>query len=1161
MNEDFDKKKKAPSFLERMGFRRKKYDNNLQTSETREKKVKSVDINEIEKKFDALEHEMSQYVIEQDDYIRLLCIAFKRPFLIDSTSSFKNMIFVFGNRGTGRNYSISVIAKLLSILKLIKNSQIYNLDFSQYKDDDSVEKLLLPDLYKAFYSDAPIIVINNFDRGCNKSIQDLTNLGINGTLKLDKRYAWKAGELQDTTGSYTRGTRDDLSANGKYIVCISNQKMTSFLKLFPKEFSDRIKDVMETSPLSSEALAQIGNSYLRKIKSELEGRISIDIQYDRVVEDILSYTSVKDGAHGIKKVLYNGIYVPIIEKYLYEQQERGSVVSISFSEGYIYGNGEKISELSGGINKDAIEKLKVELNSIVGLSTVKEFVYKLEKHVLFEQRRVDSDSLNLTLHMVFTGNPGTGKTTIARIVSRYLKELGCLSSGHLVEVTRGDLVGRYVGETAQKTSEVIERAVGGVLFIDEAYSLARGKEDVYGVEAVDTLVKYMEDYRDNLVVILAGYSDEMENFLNINSGLRSRFNYYISFPDYTADELLKIAEVIIESKGYKIDPACKKLLLDFFENQQIPGKNDSGNGRLVRNTVEKAITNHSQRLSELQDKEKISSQMTILNAEDFDFGKKEIFDLENELDNIIGLENVKQLIRNIDLQLRVNMQRKAAGFKTSSQQSLNMVFIGNPGTGKTHVARTVARMLKELGFLKRGQFIETDRSGLVSEYVGKTAQKTKELFNSALGGVLFIDEAYSLSSANAFDKEALDTLIKLIEDHAGSIVVILAGYKKEMRDFMKNNPGLQSRFNIIMDFPDYSIDELYSILNLQAKSRGFFIDPSAEAEIKTNLDKEVKKDEYSGNGRLARNVLEAAIRKQTERLATAENYSKEELITLRASDFGQVTNKKTPERFDLEQSMAAVIGLAPVKDYFRSLAALIKLNKAREELGIVSETNQTLHMIFTGNPGTGKTMMARILGDLLFEMGMLSGNNFIETDRAGLVAGYVGQTAIKTKEVISRALDGVLFIDEAYTLSQGGSGNDFGKEAIDTLLKDMDDNRNRLAVVLAGYPAEMKHFLSMNPGLASRFPNVIHFPDYSVDELLQIAIKMFNDKQYVLGEGTKEKLIEVFEKTLKKENFGNGRFVRNLCEKAERNLSERLIKTNNITKESVTTIMPEDIII
>ena len=1159
MSSDLDKKKQTPSFVERMGLRRKKYDNNLQTSDSRDKKSKTINIDEVENKFDALEYEMTQYVIDQEDYIRSLCIAFKRPFLLEPNDTFKNMIFVFGGKGSGRNYSISVIAKLLSILKLIKNSQIYNLDFSHYKDDDSAEKLLLPDLYKAFYSDAPIVVINNFDKGCNKSLQYLSILGINGTLKLDKRYAWKAGELQDTTGSYTRGTRDDLSANGKYIICVSDQNKSFYSKVFSKEFTDKIKDVLETKPLSKEALAQIGNNYLEEIKRKLKEKVNIEIKSNGIVEAILSYSATKDGAHGIKKALYDGIYIPTVDKYLYEQQGRGSILDIHFEDGVIYANGEKLSELSGGFNREALDKLKSELDNIVGMSTVKDFVYKLEQHVVFERKRVNSDSLDLSLHMIFTGNPGTGKTTIARIVAKYLKELGCINSGHLVEVTRNDLVGRYVGETAQKTSEVIERALGGVLFIDEAYSLARGKEDPFGVEAVDTLVKYMEDYRDNLVVILAGYSEEMRDFLNINSGLKSRFNYQIDFPDYSADELLEIADIISESKGYSIDPECKMLLLDFFEKKQIPGKNDSGNGRMVRNAIEKAITNHSQRLSGIDDSIDISSQMTVLNAEDFNIEKRESYNLETELNKIIGLDNVKQLIRNLELQLKVNMQRKEAGFQTSSQQSLNMVFVGNPGTGKTHVARTVAKMLKELGVLKEGQLIETDRGGLVSEYVGKTAQKTKDVFYSALGGVLFIDEAYSLSSTNSFDREAIDTLIKLIEDHAGDIVVILAGYKKEMRDFMKNNSGLQSRFNIVMDFPDYSLEELYKIIKLQADKKGFSIDPSAESTIMACLDKEIKKTEYSGNGRLARNLLEAAIRKQTERLSASQDYSNEELITLRASDFEKENLRKVAEGFDLEQSMESVVGLESVKDYFRSLEALIKLNKAREELGIISESNQTLHMVFTGNPGTGKTTMARILGNLLYDMGLLSGSNFIETDRAGLVAGYVGQTAIKTKEVIDQAMDGVLFIDEAYTLAQGESGSDFGKEAIDTLLKDMDDNRDRLVVVLAGYPEDMKKFLNTNPGLASRFPNVIHFPDYSEDELLQIAEKMFSSKKYVLGDGTEGKLIEVFRNALNQPNFGNGRFVRNLCEKAERNLSERIIKTNNITKESVTTIMPEDI--
>ena len=215
--------------------------------------------------------------------------------------------------------------------------------------------------------------------------------------------------------------------------------------------------------------------------------------------------------------------------------------------------------------------------------------------------------------MIFTGNPGTGKTTIARIVSKYLKAIGVLSGGQLVEVSRADLVGRYVGHTAPLVNQVIKSALGGVLFIDEAYSLHRGGEDNFGLEAIDTLVKGIEDNRDDLVVILAGYSNEMEEFLESNSGLKSRFPNIIDFPDYTGEELLSIAELTAKQKGYELDEGCKQPLLDYFNQIQATRAMDAGNGRLVRNKLEEAILNQSKRLVAMPD-----ASLTLLTEMDFD---------------------------------------------------------------------------------------------------------------------------------------------------------------------------------------------------------------------------------------------------------------------------------------------------------------------------------------------------------------------------------------------------------------------------------------------------------------------------------------------------------------------------------------------------------------
>ena len=630
---------------------------------------------------------------------------------------------------------------------------------------------------------------------------------------------------------------------------------------------------------------------------------------------------------------------------------------------YIYANEYQLGRIDKVGDMAQLIEVKKQLDEIIGLASVKEFVLKLEDNLNFQRKYNPNNEQGMSLHMIFMGNPGTGKTSIARIIAQYLRALGMLSEGHLVEVSRVDLVGQYVGETAQKTSKKINEAIGGVLFIDEAYSLVLGRNDLFGLEAIDTIVKYMEDYREDLVVIVAGYRKEMLVFLDANSGLKSRFNYTIEFPDYTPDELVTMTTVMAHKASYTIDDECSKALSIYYAKKQIPGKNDSGNGRMARNLLETAIANHSHSIAEMNEVDE--KNIYLLQLEDFGL-EKNTFDLELELINIIGLEEIKDFIRTLNAQMQIQKKRLDAGFNVNTQQSLNMLFLGNPGTGKTYVARILGKLLKETGFLVNDSFVETDRSGLVAEYLGQTAQKTKNVFNTALGGVLFIDEAYSLSINNAFDREAIDTLVKLVEDNAGNIVVILAGYKKEMSEFLNANSGLRSRFNITLEFPDYSIDELLSIMKKQAKDRGFTISLNAENVIRELIKSKKRIGEQNGNARMVRNILEDALRNQTKRLSLTDNYeSPEDLITLIESDF-------TPEisvgEFDLEARLNAIIGMESVKEYIRSLYSMLRIELARKQLGIDVEQSHALHMIFTGNPGTGKTTMARIMGEILYEL-------------------------------------------------------------------------------------------------------------------------------------------------------------------------------------------------
>ncbi|QHT62689.1 AAA family ATPase [Paenibacillus lycopersici] len=272
------------------------------------------------------------------------------------------------------------------------------------------------------------------------------------------------------------------------------------------------------------------------------------------------------------------------------------------------------------------------------------------------------------------------------------------------------------------------------------------------------------------------------------------------------------------------------------------------------------------------------------------------------------------------------------------------------------------------------------------------------------------------------------------------------------------------------------------------------------------------------------------------------------------------TSTVMQESGSIEERLQSIIGLDQVKQFVHSLYAQVLIQNERKKLGLPTMSGQTLHMIFKGNPGTGKTTIARIIGSMFYELGVIQSPKVVETDRSGLVAQYVGQTAVLTRETVERALDGILFIDEAYSLaSDTGGSNGFGQEAIDTLVKCMEDYRDRLVVILAGYNREMNSFLNTNPGLASRFPNVVEFEDYTLDELVEIAVRLYKEQAYQLEPDTVAKLRRILDVDRKQPNFGNARHVRNIFEKSLRRQAIRIQKSNNFSKEALTTIKAADI--
>lgn len=546
-----------------------------------------------------------------------------------------------------------------------------------------------------------------------------------------------------------------------------------------------------------------------------------------------------------------------------------------------------------------LDGLLEELDALVGLNQVKSEVRSLIAVQEANRWRKEHDLpiVSTSLHMVFTGNPGTGKTTVARLIGQIYRAIGVLPRGHMIETSREDLVAPYVGQTAIKTRQVIERAKGGVLFIDEAYTLSEGGEHDFGREAIDTLVKHMEDNRGDFVVIVAGYPDKMHTFIDSNEGLQSRFTKYVNFEDYSVEEMMEILAGMCKKEQYILtDAASAQARVVMQKGKDLGGRN-FGNGRYVRNVYENAVGRSAVRLADMdtitaQDASTFAPEDFVLpsNIKDKDTSEEEktTEELLKELDQYIGLTKVKTQVRKLINQVRMNRKRAEKGIPVT-KTSLHLVFTGNPGTGKTTVARILAKLYKSIGILKTGQLVEVGREDLVAQFVGQTAQKTKEVLNRALGGVLFIDEAYTLASNtsdNDFGQESIDTILRYMENNRNKIVVIVAGYPREMKRFIESNPGLESRFTTMIGFEDYSLGQLMEILELQCRKAGYIMTDGAreKAQERLRYEKAASGSNF-GNGRVVRNIFEAAVLEQNDRISTIENLTDEEMMTLTKEDF------------------------------------------------------------------------------------------------------------------------------------------------------------------------------------------------------------------------------------------------------------------------------------
>lgn len=554
---------------------------------------------EINAAFIKAEESAKKLVIGQDEFLKKLFLAFKRPLIMGMEEGKPaSLMVISGKRGTGRHSALNCVVESLQNEKMLEPGAPCIIDLALYADNGE-GKLFIQDLFAAIESKSPVIMFENYEK-CHKSmLNQLSEMCLTGKLQLGSRYANQKGMLIDVGTALVPGAISSISCKGKYLVFLTANSQARLADTLGSGFINGVKDMCLTQSFSPESLVEIGNKELLQLVEKAEKMLKFTISCNAELPEYFAKKfTLSDGVNSIAE--YSAKCYGLLSEYKLESALAAASCTGVIREGCLnFEFPEKTIrvEESQGENLAVLE-IKAQVDEVVGLKTVKDYIFSLEENYKMQKLRLKKGmkAEAPSMHMIFTGNPGTGKTTIARLVSRYLKAIGVLTGGQLIEVTRADLVGRFVGHTAPLTKQVIESAIGGVLFVDEAYSLYRSNDDSFGLEAIDTLVKGMEDNRDNLLVILAGYSREMEEFLKSNSGLVSRFPNVIEFPDYSPQELMDITKLTVKNKGYSLSESCTAPLMEHYSRVQAVNSRTAGNGRLVRNLVENAILNQSKRL-------------------------------------------------------------------------------------------------------------------------------------------------------------------------------------------------------------------------------------------------------------------------------------------------------------------------------------------------------------------------------------------------------------------------------------------------------------------------------------------------------------------------------------------------------------------------------------
>ncbi|GAU75594.1 AAA family ATPase [Fusibacter sp. 3D3] len=1065
-------------------------------------------INEkVDQIFNIVLEELNSEFIGQETYFEALCQYFRKKI---ETETYGSLLLV-GEPNTFKKNSVNSIFRHLNQSELLGPYELAEMDMENYEFKLGFN-VFLTDLIHLLKSDVKGLIFKNIERASAQMLQILTAIEPLGKIQLEKPYTIRdmfLVEIEEAEQNIVDESYiETIECPDKYYIFSFNRRTNDQLSQFLEDHLTQCDQVLYTRELTKDEKLSMMQYILYKVLNDIEEAHQIKIKFnpkgqhgDAQIRSLYKYIASFEEHEKFSLMEYTRYKISApLDKLLREKRNHSDAMYLYVMDNEIFCRlDEERYNLKDYVTA-SLSEVKYRLQTRTGLIAFKTFMAQIENNFKVQniRKQMGLKTTVVNLNTVFTGNAGTGKSESAQLMYDYLLALGVLQSECFISVSQSDFMAENLNKLRENVRELFKKALGGMLFIDEISSIFDSEKNKASEAFIRALSEEYREYGNELVMILSGKDDEMLAMIE-SHGLEAVFPNRVHFTDYTPSEMYEKAVTYAGQKGYAIAPSLKDELIDLFDKTQIKEKKGLGNARFVRNIVDRAIA--ELRKQYLYNPDQVFDTLT---KQHFNFKFSIDFDLESRLSNIIGLDDVKNLLRAQYKLLIAQEKRRSVGVYTEIEQNLNMVFAGNPGTGKTSIARLVAEMLSAMGFLKNGQLIEADRSGFVSDMPGETSKKTELKFKEALGGILFIDEAYTLAS-DAIGREAIETLLKLIEDYSKEVIVILAGYTDEMEAFFDVNIGLRSRFPLWTIFKDYVPGELFAMAKKLFKSKGFRISKKAESEMAKNfIDIYENADMQSGNGRLVRNYVENLIRIQSIRIAE-EHTSANEMNVITATDIERYIFSDRNQDYNFNARLETYTGNSESKQYLLDFYKMLKINDLRKKRGYAVDLNKYNNMVFTGEMGTGKHKMIDLMGELLTNLGFIKSKKPYELNYEEILVNLEHGNALE--DIFNKGIGRIILIDNADRLIF------FEKfqSLMSSFIKFIDKNKQRTYFILNCSQEGLSTLFASYPSLAYRFPMHIHFENYSSEALQALISNELELRKYVLEAGCDEILKEALD--------------------------------------------------